>query len=223
MSHTQSSPELKSALHYFNIKSPPLVEVTEDPDPEKGLTLMAREDIPQHQPVILYYGKSETPEENVEAYFDDPEDYIKNKAPYIRALTESKSINASHMIPTDIKPQTEPKSSKSSKSPKSPKSNLNLLGVLVNDVNKPKSLRAVDLIAYLDTQEDCNLIPSHQTNDYPLYISKRPIKKGEILTVHYGLGYWLLQLGIPPPGIGHIIQSIMLYLKTSSENKNILN
>jgi hypothetical protein len=194
---TDSKVELKSASYFFDINQKSVVEIIDDSNPEKGLTLRASEDIPEHVPVILYYGTPETPEQNIVTYFEDSEKYIRDMAPYIRALTSDRSINARHLIPDD-----------KSKN----KLNMNLLGVLVNDVSKPKSLKAIDLIDYLKTQEECNLVSSVQTDDYPLYISNRCIKKGEILTVHYGLGYWLLQMGIPPSGISHIIQSIMSHI-----------
>jgi hypothetical protein len=46
------------------------------------------------------------------------------------------------------------------------------------------------------------------TKDYPVYITRRKIKKGETLTVHYGLPYWLLIMGVHPAEIGDWIDII---------------
>lgn len=75
--------------------------------------------------------------------------------------------------------------------------NINLLGGYVNDISKPKSKSKKDLIFYSKTKNICN-IEVVETKDFPLYRARKDIKKGVELFVHYGIGYWLLDMGVSP-------------------------
>lgn len=183
--------ERQSALSYLKINKKPLFKVVNDKNPELGLTLQAVDQIGRGTPVVLYYGKMITSKENVEAYLENPIEYIEKRAKYIRGHSSDNyiSIDASQLINQE--------------------KNLNLMGVLVNDIAKPNSLNVKDLRKYLSTAEKCNLeVSRFETTDYPLYVAKRRIKRGEILTVHYGLGYWLLQMRVKPEEIGQIMSKI---------------
>lgn len=74
---------------------------------------------------------------------------------------------------------------------------IKLLGGYVNDISKPKSKKKKDLINYDKTKFICN-IEVVETNDFPLYRARKDIKKGSELFVHYGIGYWLLDMGVKP-------------------------
>jgi len=182
----------KSALNYLKINQKPLFEVIQDSNPLLGRTLKAKRQIPKGTPVVIYYGKRLTSEENLYAYLDDHVTYIQSRAPYIRGHASPQqtdlSIDASEVV-------------------KSSRYSLNLMGVLVNDIAKPQSLSPADLQAYCESETQCNLRVEPRTKDYPLYVAKRTIKKGEILTVHYGLGYWLLQMGVPPQRISEYLDN----------------
>ena len=73
--------------------------------------------------------------------------------------------------------------------------NRNLYGAFVNDVAQPKNRKRKAINKYIKTMKRCNLV-SVDTDDFPVYVASRDIKKGEELTVHYGLGYWLLHMGV---------------------------
>jgi hypothetical protein len=182
----------ESSLKFLKITGKPLFDIVNDPDPTLGRTLRAKRHIPKSTPVVIYYGETKTIDDNLSEYFDDPKKYIEEQGPYIRGhpIKKDISIDATKIVYENF-----------SKTPS------NLVGVLVNDIAKPKSLKIEDLKEYLNTSSRCNLetIP---TSDYPLYVAKRKIKKGEILTVHYGLGYWLLHMGVPPEKISHYISYV---------------
>jgi len=181
---------IKSALHYLNISHKPLFKIVKDKNPVLGRTLQATHQIAKGSPVVIYYGEKMTSEQNLKAYLSDPKKYLTELAPYIRGHPNNpeQSIDASKIV-EDVKKHLP-----------------NVCGVIVNDVSKPKSLRLSDLLVYRGTEKECNLEPSpYPTRDYPLYIAKRKIKKGEILTVHYGLGYWLLQMGVPPQNLASFL------------------
>jgi SET domain-containing protein len=84
--------------------------------------------------------------------------------------------------------------------------NLNLSGVYVNDYKKLNSIKKKDMRIYFKTRSKCN-VKEEQTTDFPIYVARKDIKKGEELTVHYSIGYWLLEMGITP-------QELLKYKKT---------
>jgi len=189
--------ENKSALFYFKLNNKPLFKVVQDSNPELGQTLQATQRIVRGTPVVLYHGKMITSKENVETYLENPSEYIEKKAKYIRGHSSNNdiSIDASQVVENFNRGEG--------------KINLNLMGVLVNDVAKPNSLKIEDLRKYQLSTDKCNLeVSRFETSDYPLYVAKRRIKKGEILTVHYGLGYWLLQMGVKPEEISEMISKV---------------
>lgn len=180
--------EKQSAVFYLPLNKKPLFDIVEDPIPDLGKTLIANCDFPKGSAVVIYFGKIITTEENFLKYMSNPKEYIEKFASYIRATPDqSKNIDASELI-------------------ENPSSNPNLMGVLVNDIAKPKSTDLSDLKEYLTTEDQCNLIVSDFTRDYPVYFANRDIKKGEYLTIHYGLGYWLLQMGIEPQDISKLLK-----------------
>lgn len=181
---------MESAAYYLPLSREPVFKIVQDSDPSLGQNLQATKDLPKGTAVVIYYGQVITTEQNLEKYLADPTDYILNYASYIRSTTDlDKNIDASALI-------------------KNPSSNLNLMGVLVNDSSKPKSIEMSDLKAYLATEEQCNLIVSDFTKDYPVYFANQDIQAGQMLTIHYGLGYWLLQMGIVPENIASILDQL---------------
>ena len=55
----------------------------------------------------------------------------------------------------------------------------------------------VDGKHYSKSKNICN-VEVLNTTDFPIYVAKKDIKKGQELFVHYGIHYWLLDLGISP-------------------------
>lgn len=82
--------------------------------------------------------------------------------------------------------------------------NLKLMGGYVNDISKPKSKKKNDLIYYDKTKMICN-IEVVETDDFPIYRARKDIKKGSELFVHYGIGYWLLDMGVDPQHLQNYI------------------
>lgn len=78
--------------------------------------------------------------------------------------------------------------------------NIYLMGGYVNDISKPKSNSKEDLNYYNKTKFICN-IEVVETNDFPLYRARKDIKKGSELFVHYGIHYWLLDMGVKPENL----------------------
>ena len=72
--------------------------------------------------------------------------------------------------------------------------NSNVLGVYVNDYDKLKNTNIQEMKRYAKTAQKCNLEIA-DTLDFPIYFSRRKIKKDEELFAHYSVGYWLLYLG----------------------------
>jgi len=89
--------------------------------------------------------------------------------------------------------------------------NLNLLGVYVNDILKPKSDSLKDLLNYHKSRLICN-IEVKETSDFPIYIARKDIKRGQELFVHYGIHYWLLEMGIPPQKLKSYDNKLKKYL-----------
>ena len=68
------------------------------------------------------------------------------------------------------------------------------MGVYVNDYDKLKNSTKKEMKRYAKTAQKCNLEIA-DTLDFPIYFSRRKIKKDEELFAHYSIGYWLLHLG----------------------------
>lgn len=179
--------KMQSSCDYLSLKTQPSFKVVQDSI--RGFGLQATRTIRKGEAVVIYYGKRLRGDgSHLELYFINPEKYLKERAPYIRS-NGNQCIDAHEIDYQKI-------------------NNMNLLGVYVNDIQKPMSLDDLDLKTYLESQEKCNLEVGPETRDYPVYFAKRRIKKGEHLTIHYGLAYWLLQLGVDPSKIGDYLEKI---------------
>lgn len=82
--------------------------------------------------------------------------------------------------------------------------NKNLLGVYVNDIVKMKSTKRKDIKQYNKSKMICN-VEAIETSDFPVYRARRDIKKGQELFVHYGMFYWLMELGVSPDKLNDYI------------------
>ena len=86
--------------------------------------------------------------------------------------------------------------------------NRNTYGAFVNDISKPKDTKMKSLKKYAKTQKKCNLV-SVKTGDFPIYIANKNIKKNSELSVHYGIGYWLLNMGVSTETINKKFKKII--------------
>jgi len=168
----------------INIDKEPLVYKKEN---EKGISLFARKTIKKGTPLIIYYGNIIDKNEIYNKYINDRENYIKNIAPYIRDINDSKVVNGIGYLHND---------------------NLNLCGVLVNDYCCISKNDKIEMLKYIQSKNNCN-VEIIETNDFPIYYSKKKIKKDEEICAHYGIGYWLLQLGIDADKIKDKINEII--------------
>lgn len=130
--------------------------------------LFASRDINTGEKVVIYFGDILTKEEFLKRYNND-----KSIMNYIRK-GKTFWIDGSEVY--KIK-------------------NKNLYGGYVNDISRPKNTSKKAVNKYIKSMNKCNLV-SIPTGDFPIYIARKNIKAGEELTVHYGLGYWLLFMGV---------------------------
>ncbi len=166
----------------------PSIRITQSA--KEGNYLVAKRNISRGEPVVIYWGKIVPISESYERWVNkmNPAEYLE-WAQYLRGVKEGQgSVDGSAYL--DLKRAGLDKIS------------LNLAGVLANDAAMPRSLDSKQLQIYKESEKICNL--STQFSDshpFPIYYANRKIRKGEKLVVHYGLGYWLLQLGVPPEKI----------------------
>ena len=167
--------------HTILSKTKPLVYVGKSK--VSGSGLFAKKNISKNNPVVMYYGNHITDDEIYELYTNDIQSYLE-LSPYIRGTPNGFAIKGS-------RDQT----------------NKNLLGVFVNDISlidcRKEDISKEILKKYANTEKQCNL-KVIDTNNYPVYFSKKRIKKGEELYVHYGIGYWLSIIGFNPEEISYL-------------------
>ena len=155
----------------INIDKEPLIYKKEN---EKGISLFARKNIKKGIPIIIYYGDINDKNEIYNEYINDRENYIKNIGPYIRDINDNQVVNGVKYLDNE---------------------NLNLCGVLVNDYCSIKNNDKIEMLKYIESKKNCN-VEIIETNDFPIYYSTKKIKKNEEICAHYGIGYWLLHIGI---------------------------
>lgn len=163
----------KSAFEIFDIDSQnQLVEIKKSGYIKDKLSkgLFAKQDIKKGTKLVIYFGDVLCEEELLEKYNEN-----KNVMKYVRKGYD-------FIIDGSIGYKTK---------------NINLFGVYVNDIFKLKSKSMKDIEHYYKSRNICN-IEVLNTTDFPIYIAKRNIKKGQELFVHYGIHYWLLDLGVSP-------------------------
>jgi len=164
---------MKSAFEYIDVKSTNnKVEIKTSNYIKDTLSkgMFAIRDIKKGEPITIYFGDVLDESELIEKYNID-----KSIMKYVRKGYDF-IVDGSCAYQTN---------------------NLNLLGVYVNDISKPKSKSIKDLQYYNKTSLICNVVVQ-ETSDFPVYVARKDIKKGSELFVHYGTGYWLLEMGVPP-------------------------
>lgn len=169
----------------INIDKEPLIYKKEN---EKGISLFAKKSIKKGVPIIIYYGEINYKNEIYKEYINDKENYIKNIGPYIRDINNNQVVNGVKYLEND---------------------NLNLCGVLVNDYSIIKNGDKIEMLIYIESKNNCN-VEIIETKDFPIYYSTKKIKKDEEICAHYGIGYWLLHIGIDADKIKDKINEIIL-------------
>lgn len=163
----------KSSFKVIDVKSSnQLVEIKESTYIKDNLSkgLFAKKDIKKGTPLVIYFGDVLDEEELMEKYQEN-KDIMK----YVR---KGYDFIVDGSIGYDTK-------------------NINLSGVYVNDIMKLKSTSMKDMEHYHKSRMICN-VEVMNTSDFPVYVAKRDIKKGQELFVHYGIHYWLHELGVHP-------------------------
>jgi len=157
----------------------------------KGTYLVAKRNISKGERVVIYWGHILDPDEPYRRWVRDQGEpsLYQSWSKYLRGLDSGEIVDGSQALTvTDI----------------------GLQGVYVNDIQMLNSTDVDDLRKYVQSEAKCNLTVVHSPeHPFPIYQARRKIHKGEILSVHYGLGYWLLQLGVPPQDIAGHINKIM--------------
>jgi SET domain-containing protein len=167
----------------ININKTPLVYKKQN---EKGTSLFAKKNIKKGTPLLIYYGDINDKNEIYKEYINDKENYIKNIGPYIRDINDNKVVNGIKYLDNE---------------------NLKLCGVLVNDYCNIKNNDKNEMLKYIESKKNCN-VEIIETNDFPIYYSIKKIKKDEEICAHYGIGYWLLHMGIDADKIKNIIDEL---------------
>jgi len=162
----------KSAFEIINIKQETdVIEIKKSHiKDELSMGLFAKRDIKKGEYVVIYFGDVLDEEELLHKYKQD-----KNIMKYVRKGYDF-IVDGSEGYKTK---------------------NLNLSGVYVNDILKLKSKSTKDMNHYHKSRLICN-IEVVDTTDFPVYRARKDIKVGQELFVHYGLNYWLLNMGISP-------------------------
>jgi len=163
----------KSSFKVIDVNLPnQLVEIKESKYVKDKLSkgLFAKTDIKKGTPLVIYFGDVLDEEELMKKYQQD-KDIMK----YVRKGYD-------FIVDGSIGYQSK---------------NINLSGVYVNDIMKLKSKSMKDMEHYHKSRMICN-VEVLNTSDFPVYITKRNIKKGQELFVHYGIHYWLHDLGVSP-------------------------
>jgi len=167
-----------SAYDIIDINRKPIVHITNSKI--SGYGLFAKKHIHKNTPVVIYYGNKITDADIYNTYENNVDEYCEISK-YTRGTPNGYAINGCRDI-----------------------NNLNLVGVYVNDISKldcTKDNITYDSIKkYTLTKNKCN-VKVVDTKDYPIYMSTKRIKKNEEIYVHYGIGYWLLQIGCTPEDI----------------------
>lgn len=165
----------------FNVK--PKVYTAPSKIKDIGDGLFAKQYIPKDTPVVVYYGDKITDEEIYNMYMKDPDNY-REISNHIRGTPNGYAVKGDRSL-----------------------SNHNLLGVYVNDIGsitcKKEDLTEKIMQDYAQTYKQCNL-KVVDTEDYPVYVSVKRIKKHDELYIHYGIGYWLGHIGFSPQDISKI-------------------
>ena len=178
---------MKSALKIINVNKPnDMVCIKQSSIKDKlNMGMFATRDIKKGTPITIYFGDVLDEEELLEKYNNDKDimKYIRKGHDFI--------VDGSMGYQTD---------------------NLNLNGIYVNDIFKLKSKSKKDIKHYHKSRNICN-VEVMETGDFPVYVARRNIKKGQELFVHYGVGFWLCELGVSPQDLKTKYGKIISQLK----------
>lgn len=147
-----------------------------------GDGLFAKKHIPKGVPIVIYWGTKITDDEVYNVYMEDKKAYQELNR-WIRGTSNNFVVKGRK------------------------DKNLNLGGIYVNDIASisctPSEVNELILRNYAQTIKKCNL-KTVDTEDFPIYVSTKRIKKGEEFYAHYGIGYWLAHIGCCPDEISDL-------------------
>lgn len=124
--------------------------------------------------VAEYFGMPVTKDQIYESYMKDKDNYMKKIHPFVRDINDDSVV-----VGTMEK-------------------DLYKCGVLVNDGAKLTSTKLSDMRKYIQDSTKKENVAIALGGEFPVYRAIKRIKKGREFYAHYGIGYWLLSMGIPP-------------------------
>ena len=160
-----------SSLLPYDTKTATYVKASKIPNAGDGL--FVKKHTARGTPIAVYYGAKITDEEVFDLHQSDFEAYRQANS-VIRGTPNGFAVKGEK---TD-KPA--------------------LHGVYVNDAARIEcdkaNLTKEAIIEYAKTAKDCN-VTTQNTSDYPVYVTRKRVAKNEELYAHYGIGYWLQEIG----------------------------
>lgn len=160
-----------SSLLPYDTKTATYVKTSKIPNAGDGL--FVKKHTARGTPIAVYYGAKMTDEEVFDLHQSDFEAYRQANS-VIRGTPNGFAV----------------------KGEKTDKPALN--GVYVNDIAcidcDKENLTKEAIIEYAKTAKNCN-VTTQNTSDYPVYVTRKRVTKNEELYAHYGIGYWLQEIG----------------------------
>lgn len=130
--------------------------------------------------VAEYFGVPVTKDHIYKLYMNDPKHYMKEVHPFVRDIDDNRVIVGGM------------------------EKDLFKCGVLVNDFAKLTSTKPTDIRKYIKDSTKNENVAIALGGEFPMYRALKRIKKGREFYAHYGVGYWLLSMGMPPDEISEM-------------------
>ena len=145
--------------------------------PGAGDGLFAKKIFHKNEIVSTYFGPILPKKHIYQSYMKNPELYLKKIHPYVRDINDNQVV-----VGTKEK-------------------DLMKCGVLVNDYAKLTSTKKEDIQEYVNKSMKNANVTIMNTENHPVYVTIKRVKKGEEFYAHYSVGYWLMEMGIKPEQI----------------------
>ena len=113
-------------------------------------------------------------------YNNDPKHYMTQVHPFVRDVTDNQVVVGG--MDKDIYK----------------------CGVLVNDGAKLTSAKLTDIIQYIKASTKMENVAIALGGEFPVYRAIKRVKSGREFYAHYGVGYWLLSMGMAPNEISDL-------------------
>ena len=145
-----------------------------------GNGLFANKIFRKGENVAEYFGVPVTKDHIYKLYNNDVKHYMKQVHPFVRDIDDTRVIVGG--MDKDIYK----------------------CGVLVNDGAKLTSTKPSDIRAYIRDSTKMENVAIALGGEFPVYRAIKRVKSGREFYAHYGVGYWLLSMGVPPDEISEM-------------------